>query len=167
MDTLAGRTWLRAGTRGDILTNRLVLVTKQRRGALRGLARRLATTKLALADPGAVPAGHYAKASLESLGHVGGGRRPNVVPAENVRAALALVERGEAPLGMVYATDAHASRRRCEWCPDFPKPAIRRSAIRLARAAGSDQPRCRGFRRLPRSSGAGAGDLRAGFGLPE
>ena len=55
-----------------------------------------------------MPAGKYARAALESLGEWHG-VADNVVPAENVRAALALVERGEAPLGVVYATDALAS----------------------------------------------------------
>ena len=62
---------------------------------------------LAMADPKAVPAGKYGRAALESLG-VWQAVEPRVAAAENVRAALALVSRGEAPLGIVYQTDAAA-----------------------------------------------------------
>jgi molybdate transport system substrate-binding protein len=63
--------------------------------------------KLAMADPNAVPAGKYGKAALTALGtwpQVAG----HMAAAENVRAALLLVARGEAPLGIVYKTDAIA-----------------------------------------------------------
>src|SRR3546814_4505097 len=60
--------------------------------------------------PDAVPAGKYAKAALTALG-VWSSVADRLAPAENVRAAMALVERGAAPLGIVYATDARASRR--------------------------------------------------------
>jgi molybdate transport system substrate-binding protein len=67
----------------------------------------LGNGRLALADPNSVPAGKYAKAAFEKLGvwdQVAG----RVAAAENVRAALAFVARGEAPLGVVYQTDAAA-----------------------------------------------------------
>ncbi len=60
---------------------------------------------LALGNPGSVPAGMYAKESLTSLG-VWNTIQSNVAPTKNVRLALTLVERGEAPLGVVYKTDA-------------------------------------------------------------
>ena len=63
--------------------------------------------KLAMGDPAAVPAGKYGKAALEKLG-VWDSVSGSVAAAENVRAALALVSRGEAPLGIVYQTDAAA-----------------------------------------------------------
>jgi molybdate transport system substrate-binding protein len=100
--------------------------------------------KLALADPAAVPAGKYAKAALESLGEWHG-VEASVVPAENVRAALALVERGEAALGVVYATDALASDA-VEVLRIFPQdshPPIRYPAALLA---GSTHPEAEGFR---------------------
>ena len=59
--------------------------------------------------PASVPAGKYAKAALTALG-VWSSVATKVAPAENVRAAMALVERGAAPLGIVYATDARASK---------------------------------------------------------
>ncbi|HEY2445495.1 MAG TPA: molybdate ABC transporter substrate-binding protein [Rhizomicrobium sp.] len=66
--------------------------------------------RLALGDPDHVPAGIYAKQALEHFG-VWKDLEPRVAPAEDVRGALALVERGEAPLGIVYVTDARASTR--------------------------------------------------------
>jgi molybdate transport system substrate-binding protein len=63
--------------------------------------------KLAMADVKAVPAGKYGKAALESLG-AWAGVEAHVAQAENVRAALKLVSTGEAALGIVYVTDAHA-----------------------------------------------------------
>jgi molybdate transport system substrate-binding protein len=66
--------------------------------------------RLALGDPDHVPAGIYAK---EALQHLGAWKdlEPRLAPAEDVRGALALVERGEAPLGIVYVTDARVSAR--------------------------------------------------------
>ena len=61
--------------------------------------------RIAVADVAAVPAGNYAKAALEKLG-AWAAAEPKLAQAENVRAALALVARGEAPLGIVYETDA-------------------------------------------------------------
>jgi molybdate transport system substrate-binding protein len=61
--------------------------------------------RIAVADVRAVPAGKYAKAALEKLGGWSAAE-PKLASAENVRAALALVGRGEAPLGIVYETDA-------------------------------------------------------------
>ncbi len=73
------------------------------------LAGALAGGKLAMANTEAVPAGKYGKAALESLG-AWDSVKDDVAQAENVRAALALVSRKEAPLGIVYATDAAADR---------------------------------------------------------
>lgn len=115
MDAVAKAGLLRGGTRTVLLGNRLVLIAPAgstvRLTPARGfpLARALGGGRLALADPGAVPAGKYAKAALTALG-VWSGVAAKVAPAENVRAAMALVERGAAPLGIVYATDAQASR---------------------------------------------------------
>ena len=114
MDYLQGKRLLRPGTRARLTENRLVLVAprastvKLRIAAGFPLAQALGTGRLAIADPATVPAGRYGKAALERLGvwRTVGGR---IAPAENVRAALALVERGAVPLGVVYATDARAS----------------------------------------------------------
>ncbi len=113
MDYLAERGLVRAESRADLLGNGLVLVAPEASDlALEiapgfDLAGALAGHKLAMGDPDHVPAGIYAKAALESLG-VWAAVAPVVVRAENVRAALALVGRGEAPLGIVYSSDAVA-----------------------------------------------------------
>lgn len=115
MDHVAKKGLIRPQTRVSFLANRLVLVAPARSRARvsigRGfpLARLLGNGRLAMADPDAVPAGKYGKAALSRLG-VWGAISPRVARAENVRAALALVERGEAPFGIVYATDARAAR---------------------------------------------------------
>ena len=144
MDTLEGQSLLRAGTRGDILTNRLVLVARKG-GTVRSLAD-LRQGKLALADPGAVPAGKYAKAALEGLGRWRA-VEPQVVPAENVRAALALVEHGEAALAIVYTTDALASDEVevVETFPETSHPPIRYPAAVLAGSTHSDAAAFRAF----------------------
>ena len=73
------------------------------------LAKLVGDGKLAMGDFKAVPAGRYGKAALESLG-VWSSVEGKVAQAENVRAALKLVSTGEAALGLVYATDAHAEK---------------------------------------------------------
>jgi molybdate transport system substrate-binding protein len=94
--------------------NRLVLVApadkpvtvKIERGV--DFAALLGGGRLATGDPAHVPVGRYAQQALEYLG-AWRVVEPRLARAENVRAALALVERGEAPLGIVYATDARAA----------------------------------------------------------
>ena len=116
VDELEARGLTAPGTRVNLLANDLVLVAPAastvRLRVARGfdLARALAGGRLALANPDAVPAGKYARASLQRLG-AWDAVRARTAPAENVRAALALVARGEAPLGIVYRTDALAERR--------------------------------------------------------
>lgn len=113
MDEVQSRGRVEPGTRRNLLANDLVLVApvrsrvQGRLGAGFDFAGALGTGRLAIANPDAVPAGKYAKASLESLG-AWNAVQGRVAAAENVRAALALVARGEAPLGIVYRTDAIA-----------------------------------------------------------
>lgn len=113
MDYLQQRKLLRDGTRKNILGNKLVLIAPSgstARTEIRigfPLAALLGTGRLATADPAHVPAGKYTKAALEKLA-VWDSVAGRLAPAENVRAALALVARGETPLGTVYATDAAA-----------------------------------------------------------
>lgn len=116
MDEVAAKGLTRPGTRMSFLSNRLVLIAPVAgRQVVRiapgfPLLRALGAGRLAMADPAAVPAGRYAKQALTRL-DLWRGVAARIAPAENVRAALLLVERGEAPLGIVYATDARASRR--------------------------------------------------------
>ena len=118
MAWLDARGLLRSGTRTPLLGNRLVLIAPTTApgpppGNAPGLP--LAASlgdggRLAVADVAAVPAGRYAKAALESLG-VWTSVASRLAQTENVRVALTLVARGEAPLGIVYATDARAEPR--------------------------------------------------------
>jgi molybdate transport system substrate-binding protein len=115
MDYLAKRNLIKPETRANLLGNRLVLIAPVASvGKLDiapnfPLARALGNGRLAVADPDSVPAGKYAKAALEALG-VWSSVVNKLAPAENVRATLLLVSRGEAPLGIVYQTDANADK---------------------------------------------------------
>ncbi len=113
MDYLDQRQRLVADSRVTLVSNRLVLIAPAAHPVSLTiapqfpLAAALGRHRLALADPTAVPAGRYAKAALEALG-VWPAVANKLAPGENVRVALALVARGEAPLGIVYRTDALA-----------------------------------------------------------
>jgi molybdate transport system substrate-binding protein len=101
------------GTRVDLFGNTLVLIAHGRNTVAVeiepgfDLAGMLGDEKLAMALVDAVPAGQYGKAALQNLG-VWDAVAPSVAQSDNVRAALALVSTGEAPYGIVYATDAAA-----------------------------------------------------------
>jgi molybdate transport system substrate-binding protein len=116
MDDLDRRGLIRRASRVSFLSNRLVLIAplggdlRLKMGRGFPLARALGDGRLAMADPDTVPAGRYGKEALVSLG-VWDSVAPRLARTENVRAALALVERGEAPAGIVYATDARASKK--------------------------------------------------------
>jgi molybdate transport system substrate-binding protein len=114
MDAVDGAGLVAPGTRLDLLGNRLVLIAHGAGAApveigpgldLPGM---LGGGRLAMALVDAVPAGQYGKAALQHFG-LWDAVAPQVAQADNVRAALALVARGEAPLGIVYASDAVAS----------------------------------------------------------
>jgi len=112
MDYGAQRNLVRNDTRIDLLGNRLVLIAPKdaKIGDITiapgfDLAALAGNGRIATGDVRAVPAGLYAKAALEKLG-IWAAVEPKLAMAENVRAALILVVRGEAPLGIVYATDA-------------------------------------------------------------
>jgi molybdate transport system substrate-binding protein len=113
MDYLADHKLIKPATRKNLLGNEIVLIAPKDSTAqvtiAAGfpLAQLLAGGKLAMADTAAVPAGKYGKAALEKLG-VWSSVESQVAQAENVRAALALVARKEAPFGIVYQTDAAA-----------------------------------------------------------
>jgi molybdate transport system substrate-binding protein len=112
MDFLADKKLVGLGTRVDLLGNSLVLIAprdsklshvKIEEGF--DIAKLAGDGRIAVAETKAVPAGLYAKAALTSLGtwHAA---EPKLAQAENVRATLAYVARGETPLGIVYSTDA-------------------------------------------------------------
>jgi len=111
MDYLAKKGLLAAGTRRDLLGNRLVWIVPAGREAPGEPWRALGPRdRLAIGDPQHVPAGKYARAALERMG-LWQSLAGRVAGAENVRAALALVARGESPLGIVYQTDARDEPR--------------------------------------------------------
>lgn len=102
-----------AGPVRPFLSNRLVLVAPRGTPPLtplnaEGLRSALRSGRLAMGQHNSVPAGIYAKQWLEHIG-AWDTLRPHLAETENVRAALALVARGEVPLGLVYASDAAAS----------------------------------------------------------
>jgi molybdate transport system substrate-binding protein len=110
MDYLAEKNLIKPDTRKLIAGNTLVMVAKTSTSLKRDLSNLAITLdqeKLALADVTSVPAGKYAKAALQKLG-LWSSVEPHVVMQDNVRAALALVARGEARLGIVYGSDAVA-----------------------------------------------------------
>ena len=145
MDYVDQRGLIQRASRVDLLGNRLVLVAPADSRLSLTIGRGMpikealgATGRLALADPASVPAGKYARAALSSLGvwpAVGG----RIVASENVRMALLFVARGEAPLGVVYATDARAEPkvRVVGEFPDGSHPRIVYPAA-LTRGAGAD-----------------------------
>jgi molybdate transport system substrate-binding protein len=113
MDYLAGKNGIKKDSRGDLLGNDIVLVAAAAKAepvAIEPgfpLARLLGGGRLSMADTNSVPAGKYGKAALTALG-VWDQVKDRIAQAENVRAALLLVARGEAPFGIVYKTDAAA-----------------------------------------------------------
>jgi molybdate transport system substrate-binding protein len=112
MDYLAQKNLIRAGTRLDLFTNHLALIAPKDSTVKLvikpgfPLAQALGAGRLAMAGP-EVPAGKYGEASLTALG-VWDQVKDKTARGENVRAALQFVARGEAPLGIVYDTDALA-----------------------------------------------------------
>ncbi|MGP0090797.1 MAG: molybdate ABC transporter substrate-binding protein [Xanthobacteraceae bacterium] len=144
MDYLAERKLIKPETRKNLVGNALVLIAPAN-STIRltiapnfPLAQTLGNERLAMADPRAVPAGKYGQAALEKLG-VWSSVAGKVAAAENVRATLLLVARGEAPLGIVYATDAFADKGVKiigEFPPDTHPPII----YPVAAVAGSSNP---------------------------
>ena len=112
MDYVAERKLIKPDTRVNLLGNKLVLIapkdSKLDHVAIAqgfDIAKLAGDGRIAVADVKAVPAGLYAKAALEKLG-AWAAAEPKLAQAENVRATLAFVARGETPVGIVYATDA-------------------------------------------------------------
>jgi len=116
MDYLQQRGRIDVASRRELLGNQLVLVAPAASTSKIDLAQpgsiaaALGDRRLAVGQVATVPAGRYARAALESLGQWDA-LKPRLAEAESVRAALMLVARGEAPLGIVYASDAKAEPR--------------------------------------------------------
>ncbi|HJW42402.1 MAG TPA: molybdate ABC transporter substrate-binding protein [Rhizomicrobium sp.] len=115
MDYLDSRGFIAHDTRKNILGNHLVLIAPASAKASIAIAPHfdllgaLNGGRLSIADPDSVPAGKYARTALTTLG-VWNSVVDHTVNAENVRVALAYVSRGEAPLGIVYTTDAMSDK---------------------------------------------------------
>jgi molybdate transport system substrate-binding protein len=113
MDYLARKNLIRSETRSNLLGNRLVLIAPKDKAPKVDLkpgfdlAKLLGDGRLSIANVDTVPAGKYGKAALQTLG-LWATAASRIAQAENVRAALLMVSRGEAPAGIVYQTDAAA-----------------------------------------------------------
>ena len=113
MDFLAGRNLVREPTRIDLLGNKLVVIAladnpmRDLELTPKAVQDAVGGGRIAVGEVASVPAGRYAKAALEKLG-LWRDVQPRLAQVENVRGALLLVSRGEAPLGIVYETDAKA-----------------------------------------------------------
>ncbi len=112
MDFVAEKKLIKADSRYNLLGNRLVLIAGKdsKIGDVKieqgfDIAKLAGNGRIAVADVKAVPAGLYAKAALEKLG-AWAAAESKLAMAENVRATLAFVARGETPVGIVYETDA-------------------------------------------------------------
>jgi molybdate transport system substrate-binding protein len=111
MDYLQTRNLIQLQSRHDVVGNRLVLIAPRASGITLKiepnfpLAAALGKNRLATGDPDSVPVGRYAQSALTNLG-VWKEISDRLIRADSVRSALAFVDRGEAPLGIVYETDA-------------------------------------------------------------
>ena len=112
MDEMLAAGAVEAQSVADVASNTLVMIGPQGSAPLAldaaAIATRLDGGRIATGMTGAVPAGIYAKAALQSLG-LWDALSPHLAEVDNVRAALALVARGQTPLGIVYRTDTRIS----------------------------------------------------------
>jgi molybdate transport system substrate-binding protein len=167
MDYLAQRRLIAADSRVNLLRGALVLVAPAKSAEkIRiepgfGLAAALGSEKLAMANPDSVPAGKYGKSALESLG-VWPGVEKHIVRTDNVRAALLLVARGEAALGIVYRTDALADGS-VRIVDTFPESSHAPIVYPAARTNGRESPTADAFLAFLRSGAARAAWERYGF----
>jgi len=149
MDYLDKKSLIAPGTRHNLLGNSLVLIAPADAAAsveiVQGfpLAKLLNGGKLAMADPNAVPAGKYGKAALTKLG-VWDAVAGSVAAAENVRACLLLVARGEAPYGIVYKTDA-AIEPKVKIVGTFPADSVPPIIYPIGQTAASKNPDAAAF----------------------
>lgn len=110
MDDLEAEALLVPGSRRDIASNRVVVVTGLEGPQFSDAEEIVAASRVAIGNPELVPAGTYARESLQSL-DLWAELEDQLVYGENVRQVLAWVEQGEVPVGVVFATDAQSSQR--------------------------------------------------------
>jgi molybdate transport system substrate-binding protein len=171
MDYLDRNKLLKPGTRDTLLGNRIVLIAPADSKAdvkiapgfdILGLLGK--DGRLAMADVSAVPAGKYGKAALEAL-QVWPSVANRIAQAENVRATLLLVARGEAPAGIVYATDAAADAKNVRVLDTFPANAHPAILYPAAQLVDSKHPQAAAWLSHLRSAAAKAVFERNGFTL--
>jgi molybdate transport system substrate-binding protein len=149
MDYVAQKNLIKPDTRSNLLGNRIVLIAPKDKAqsveikAGFDLAKLLGDGWLAIANVDAVPAGKYGKAALEKLG-TWASVSSKVAQAENVRAALLLVSRGEAPAGIVYQTDAAADAN-VKIIGVFPEDTHPRIVYPIALTANAAHPDATAF----------------------
>jgi len=166
MDYLEQRGLLRRGSLRDLLGNTLVLIAPAdstvRLKIAPGfdLVGALGGGRLATADPDSVPAGQYARAALTTLG-VWQAVAAHLVRAENVRVALEYVAREDAPLGIVYRTDAQAEKR-VRVVDVFPEDSHPPIVYPVALTAGA-RPQAQRFAEFLSSAAARQIFMRRGF----
>lgn len=167
MDHAQAKALIRPETRVSLLANRIALIAPVDAKISVALAPgvdlspALGASRLALANVEAVPAGKYGKAALEKLG-AWDRIKDRVAQADNVRAALLLVSRGEAPLGIVYATDAAADPK-VRVVATFPEDTHPPIVYPVAVTSESRNPDAQAFLAHLRGSRARASFERQGF----
>ena len=171
MDYLQQRGHIDNASRHNLLGNWLVLVAPadsrasvdlRRAGALE---QALGDGRLAVGQTASVPAGKYARAALESLG-MWNALQPRLAESDSVRSALLLVARGEAPLGIVYASDARAEPR-VRVVATFPAGSHPRIVYPVAAVKGPQTARAAAFVRWLDEPRALAEFERRGFSVPD
>jgi molybdate transport system substrate-binding protein len=169
MDYLQEKQLVKADTRSSLLGNRIVLIApKDSAAAVRiengfDLGAAVGGGKLAMANTDSVPAGRYGKAALEKLG-AWDGVKDKIAQAENVRAALLLVSRGEAPFGIVYKTDA-ASDPQVTIVDTFPAGSHPPIVYPIAVVATSKNPDAKAYLAFLKSPAAAAAFEKQGFSV--
>lgn len=173
MDWLSDQDMIAAGTRSDLLGNSLVLIAPTDR-PLDNMTLDDSTDltaligkddRIAMGDPDHVPAGIYGKQALVHLG-MWDKTEPRLARADNVRAALALVERGEAPLGIVYGTDAAISKG-IKIVATFPANSHPAITYPVAMMKGMENPASQRLMDFLKSATANAIFSDFGFTLPK
>lgn len=167
MDTLQGDGFITEDSRFDLLGNSIVLIAHGQDGpevdisSGFDLAGMLGDRRLAMALIDSVPAGIYGKAALTNLG-IWDEIEPKVAQADNVRAALSFVSTGEAPMGIVYATDAVADDN-VTVVATFPEDSHPPIIYPAASIAASENPLNDAFLDFLRSDKSRAAFERQGF----
>ncbi len=171
MDFLEEKNLITMETRCDLLSNRIVLIAPAASALIEidvvpgfDIAKALGEDgRLSIGDPDHVPAGMYGKKALENLG-IWPQVEDRLAPMKDVRAALVLVERGEAPLGLVYATDAAISKK-VHVIGTFPTKSHPAIVYPVAAVEGGNRSAAQQFLNFLKSSEARAIFQKYGFSV--